>query len=106
MNEPRNSQTRPATEPDRESGAPGDGRGRKDEVGGSGVYPASAENAPRSAEIRTQAAWGQGDRGAAGYEDSGQSEVSFSDVELEAARHAEEAEQARSNEASRKPEVE
>jgi hypothetical protein len=30
------------------------GKGRKDEVGKSGIYPASAENAPADAEIRGQ----------------------------------------------------
>jgi len=73
----------------RESGLPGGGAGRRDEVGGSGVYPASAGNAPPDAEIRTQAAWGQGDRGPAGYEDAGSSELSFSEEELRAARSAE-----------------
>ncbi|MGH7446843.1 MAG: hypothetical protein ACREK1_01215 [Longimicrobiales bacterium] len=69
----------------RESGLPGGGAGRKDEVGGSGVYPASAGKAPEGAEIRTPAAWGQGDRGAAGYEDSGESELFFYEAELRAA---------------------
>ena len=69
----------------RESGQPGGGAGRRDEVGGSGVYPASAGNAPEGAEIRTQAGWGQGERGAAGDEDSGTSELFFYDAELEAA---------------------
>ena len=31
------------------------GKGRKDEVGGSGIYPASASDAPADAEIRTPA---------------------------------------------------
>jgi len=30
------------------------GKGRKDEVGGSGIYPASAPNAPADAEIRSE----------------------------------------------------
>ena len=30
------------------------GKGRKDEVGGSGIYPASAPNAPADAELRTE----------------------------------------------------
>jgi hypothetical protein len=30
------------------------GKGRKDEVGGSGIYPASSPNAPGDAEIRGQ----------------------------------------------------
>jgi hypothetical protein len=58
-----------------DSGQPGGGAGRRDEVGGSGVYPASAGNAPRDAEIRAPASWGQGERGAAGYEDAGTSEI-------------------------------
>ena len=43
----------------RDSGEPGGGAGRRDEdVGGSGVYPASGEH-PRAAELRTQGEWGQ-----------------------------------------------
>lgn len=72
--------------PDPESGLPGGGAGRRDEVGGSGVYPASAGKAPRDAEIRTPASWGQGERGPAGYEDSGPSELTFTPEELDAAR--------------------
>jgi hypothetical protein len=30
------------------------GKGRKDEVGGSGIYPASAPNAPADAEVRSE----------------------------------------------------
>ncbi len=60
----------------RESGEPGGGQGRVDEVGGSGVYPASSpEGASGDAEFRGGASWGQGERGAAGYEDSGGSEL-------------------------------
>jgi putative phosphoribosyl transferase len=69
----------------RESGEPGGGAGRRDEVGGSGVYPASAGAAPGGAELRTPAAWGQGERGAAGYEDAGESELFFYEAELRAA---------------------
>jgi Family of unknown function (DUF5335) len=60
----------------RESGVPGGGRGRRDVVRGSGVYPASGPLPRGNAPIRTEAAWGQGTRGAAGYEDSGRSELS------------------------------
>lgn len=70
----------------RESGVPGGGAGRRDEVGGSGVYPASAGSAPGDAVVRTPAEWGQGDRGAAGYEDSGCSELFFTEEEMRAAR--------------------
>jgi protease I len=53
----------------RDSGMPGGGQGRTDQVGGSGVFPASASsNAPGDART-------QGERGAAGYEDSGSSEL-------------------------------
>lgn len=60
----------------RDSGVPGGGRGQKDVVRGSGVYPISGPWPKGKAEIRTEAAWGQGARGAAGYEDSGRSELS------------------------------
>ncbi len=65
-----------------DSGRPGGGAGRKDEVGGSGVYPMSGHNAPKDAEIRNPASWGQGERGAAGYEDSGGSELTMRDGQL------------------------
>lgn len=66
----------------RESGMPGGGAGRKDEVGRSGVYPASGPYPPEDAEIRGQASWGQGERGAAGYEDHGDSGLSYSGGQL------------------------
>lgn len=68
--------------PDPESGEPGGGAGRRDVVEPSGVYPASAGFAPEDSEIRNQAGWGQGDRGAAGYEDSGQSELRITKEDL------------------------
>jgi hypothetical protein len=59
-----------------QSGMPGDGRGRRDETGHSGVYPMSApEGASPDAELQGEASWGQGDRGAAGYEDHGDFEA-------------------------------
>lgn len=62
----------------RESGVPGGGQGRRDEPGHSGIYPASAaEGASPDAPLRGEAEWGQGERGAAGYEDSGGSELNF-----------------------------
>ncbi|HET9986521.1 MAG TPA: hypothetical protein VFQ38_23290 [Longimicrobiales bacterium] len=68
----------------------GSGVGRREEVRGSGVYPASVgpENIPKDAVIRGQAEWGQGERGAAGYEDSGQSELNYTLEEAEAYRKA------------------
>ncbi len=50
----------------------------RDEVGHSGVYPASAEEqAPGDAKVQGEASWGQGKRGAAGYNDSGRSELNL-----------------------------
>lgn len=62
----------------RESGMPGGGAGRRDETGRSGVYPASeSEGAAGDAPLRGEEEWGQGERGAAGYEDSGGSELNL-----------------------------
>lgn len=59
-----------------ESGLPGGGRGRIDVVEHTGVYPLSADaGASPDAQIEPETAWGQGERGTAGYEDSGSSEV-------------------------------
>ena len=67
----------------RESGKPGGGRGRRDEVGPTGVYPMSAGiPAGKHLEIRTPAAWGQGKRGAEGYNDAGGSELVWRDGQL------------------------
>lgn len=67
---------RSAEKQKRESGLPGGGKGRKDVVGRSGVYPASGP-LPDNPEAQTHgmASWGQGERGAAGYEDHGESEI-------------------------------
>lgn len=57
-----------------DSGLPGGGVGRRDDVGHTGVYPLSAsEGASGEAPIESEAAWGQGQRGAEGYNDSGDS---------------------------------
>ena len=67
----------------RESGRPGGGKGRVDAVGSSGVYPMSGKERPKGdAPLRTMASWGQGDRGPAGYEDSGGSELVWRDGQL------------------------
>ena len=59
----------------RGSGMPGGGRGRVDRVGGSGVYPASGPWPEEDAPVQGEPSWGQGERGSAGYEDSGESEI-------------------------------
>ena len=62
-----------ASAPDeRERGEPGDGRGRRDEVGPTGVFPPSAENIPSDAEVRMAGSWGGGD-----YDEAGGSEVVY-----------------------------
>jgi hypothetical protein len=48
---------------------------RTERIGRSGVYPASGSNTPEDAEVRTMASWGQGERGASGYQDHGDSEL-------------------------------
>ncbi len=61
-----------------ESGLPGGGVGRRDEPGHTGVYPMSAsEGASPDAEATGEMSWGQGERDAAGYEDSGSSETFY-----------------------------
>lgn len=58
-----------------QSGLPGGGRGRVDRVGRSGVYPASGPWPEGNAPVQGEESWGQGERGAEGYEDSGRSEI-------------------------------
>jgi len=71
----------------RESGMPGGGAGRRDEgLGRSGVYPASGPHPPGDATVVTPGSWGQGVRGAAGYEDHGESELNIADVKPEKCR--------------------
>lgn len=67
----------------RDSGNPGGGQGRKDEAPHTGIYPMSAgEMPPGEAVVMTEAELGQGKRGAAGYQDSGSSEISYEPGEL------------------------
>lgn len=63
-------------EPANESGLPGGGVGRREEPGRTGVYPMSdAEGASGDAPLQDEMSWGQGKRGAEGYNDSGDSGV-------------------------------
>jgi CheY-like chemotaxis protein len=60
----------------RESGLPGGGKGRRDVIERTGVYPVSAsEGASPDAQIHDEMSWGQGERGAEGYYDHGESEI-------------------------------
>lgn len=49
----------------------------REEVGRSGVYPMSAPFVKGDAPLRNQMGWGQGERGALGYEDHGSSALLF-----------------------------
>jgi hypothetical protein len=61
---------------DTESGLPAGGAGRRDEVGRSEVDLMSApEGASGDARLQGEQSWGQGQRGAQGYEDSSSSEL-------------------------------
>ncbi|WP_263419468.1 dienelactone hydrolase family protein [Terriglobus albidus] len=68
-----------------DNGLPGGGVGRKDDVSGSGVYPASGPLPSGNAELKEQAAWGQGKHRAATYEDHGTSESSHNRRSVEEA---------------------
>jgi hypothetical protein len=52
-------------------GMPGDGAGRRDEPGVSGVHPASAGWPEDAMPMRSTADWGHGDRAPEGDEDAG-----------------------------------
>ena len=67
----------------RDSGEPGRGAGPSDVPGETGVYPLSAGIAPKqNAEIRTEAKWGQGDRGAKAMKDQEGAELVMRNGEL------------------------
>lgn len=72
-------QTTSPAEEIHEEGLPGGGKGRKEKPGRSGVYPMSAGVMPPSgdAPVRDMNEFGQGERGAAGYEDHGSSELEY-----------------------------
>ena len=75
------------SEEKRESGLPGGGQGRRDEVGESGIYPVSeSDRAAPDATVRDGASFGQGDRGAEGYNDAGDSGVILLNEELDEAK--------------------
>lgn len=70
---------------DAREGTPSSEANRRDQVGGSGVYPASAGNAPDDAEVRTPGEWGEG----AGGEEGGRSELRLSEEEIRAGKNRE-----------------
>jgi hypothetical protein len=75
---PANEQSDQSREHDQqESGQPGGGKGRRDAVGPTGVYPPGAENIPSDAEVRMAGSWGGGS-----YSESGGSELEYRDGEL------------------------
>jgi CBS domain-containing protein len=70
----------------RESGVPGGGAGRKDQVGHSGVYPMSGPHPEGEAPMVWPGGWGQGKLGAAGYQNHGESELHIRSVKPELCR--------------------
>lgn len=68
------------------AGKPAVKTGMIDEVGHSGVYPMSGPHPPGDAPAVWPGSWGQGKRGAAGYEDHGESELNITRVEPEKCR--------------------
>lgn len=78
--------TSKAMQDNNESGLPGGGAGRKDEIGQSGVYRVSGPHPTGDAPIVGMASWGQGARGAPGYEDHGDSELFIPNVTPEKCR--------------------
>jgi hypothetical protein len=60
--------------PARDSGQPGGGQGRTDEVGHTGVYPGSGPYPPGDAEVRTPESFVHGQRDAEGRQVEGGSE--------------------------------
>lgn len=85
----------PRDDPRRESGQPGGGQGRVDETGKSGVYPATGPAPPEGAPREWAGSFGQGERGAEGYQDSGDSNIEAVQDILRQQREAEEQERAK-----------
>ena len=74
-----------------DSGLPGGGVGRREEPGQTGVYPMSSpQGASPDAPLENENAWGQGKLGAAGYNDSGDSEAEHVSDETGEGEHDEE----------------
>lgn len=67
----------------RESGRPGGGKGRRDKVDPTGIYPMSGGIPEgKHLELRNPGSWGQGERGGEGYYDAGGSELVWRDGQL------------------------
>jgi hypothetical protein len=83
-NDRKDEERKQQRESPEESGSPGGGAGRRDEPGHTGVYPMSAsEGASPDAPIKGEMSWGQGERGAESYYDSGSSETMYVPAESE-----------------------
>ncbi len=67
-------------------GMPGGGVGRREDPGQTGVWPASAADAPDAAAVRSEGAWGRGAGGGENQTEAGSSEpVSGADALVPAA---------------------
>lgn len=76
----QNKNTTNTSEVNQSGKVDGGGVGRREAPGHTGVYPVSADQgATPDAPIQGQSSWGQGDRGAAGYQDSGNSQILTTD---------------------------
>jgi hypothetical protein len=76
----------PPDQQGRDAGQPGGDEGRRDVTGRSGVYPVSdMGGASGDAPVVGEMEFGQGERGPAGYYDSGESELTPLDLDAEAA---------------------
>ncbi len=71
------------------SGQPGAGKGQREDVRGSRVYPASGPFPRGSAVVRTDAAWGRGPKANTGYAEDDAEESSLLPQKLPSSRVAE-----------------
>jgi hypothetical protein len=65
----------------RDSGKPGGGAGRRDEVKGSPVWPGTGPYPPGDAAVKMGGEWGTNEP--KGYDESGTSEIFYFPVEIE-----------------------
>jgi hypothetical protein len=76
-NKRRGGRAKGAATDKNESGLPGGGKGRRDEVGPTGVYPYGAANVPPDAKVVTPGQWIRAD-----YDEAGGSELVYRDGQL------------------------
>ena len=77
MRDDREQHAQPENDDRRESGEPGGGAGRRDQVGESRVFAPGSDDVPADAEARPAGTWGGGP-----YEESGGSELTMRDGQV------------------------